>query len=131
MNAMTPKEKAHISDIAQKINDLWINNKTGELYNYLSNDVVFASPGFHKYLKGKDLCINSYKEFMAQATIRDFQIEQINVDMFNDIAIATYHFSIEYDKNGQRYSEKGYELMAFREFDNQWLLIWRTQMPVI
>lgn len=127
---MTPEEKKHISGIVHKINELWTNQKTGELYNYMSNEVVFASPGFHKYLKGKDLCINSYKEFVEHATIRDFQTDQVNVDLFNDIAIATYHFSIEYEKNEQIHHEKGYELMAFREFDNQWLLIWRTQMPV-
>ena len=127
---MDSQKKDLIIDFVKKINDLWLQNDTRELNNYLSNDVVFASPGFDKYLKGKDLCINSYKEFISQAVIDNFQSTQFNVDHFDDIAIVTYHFLIQYRMNGKNYNDEGYEIMAFRKQENQWLLIWRTQMPM-
>ena len=127
---MASLKKDDIIDFVRKINEIWIEGNTEELYNYLSNDVVFASPGFNKYLKGKDLCVNSYREFIGQALVRDFQTSQYNVDLFNDIAIATYQFEIDYLLNDQEYKDHGFEIMAFRQVDNQLLLIWRTQMPM-
>jgi len=127
---MNIDQTARIHDLIHKINELWLSGSTRELYDYFSNDVVFAAPGFNKYLKGKDLCINSYKEFIQQADVEDFQSDQLNVDFFEDTAIGTYHFYIRYRMQGEIYEEEGYEIMGFRRPDNQWLLIWRTRMPV-
>lgn len=127
---MNTDPTVRIYDLINKINELWLSGKTRELYDYLSNYVVFATPGFNKYLKGKDLCINSYKEFIQQAAVEDFQTDQLNVDFFEDTAIGTYHFYIRYQMEGETHEEEGYEIMGFRKPNNQWLLIWRTQMPM-
>jgi len=127
---MNTDQTSRIHDLINKINELWISGNTRELYNYFSNEVVFAAPGFNKYLKGKDLCINSYKEFIEQADVDDFQTDQLNVDFFGDTAIGTYHFYMRYRMQGETYEQEGYEIMGFRKPDHQWLLIWRTQMPM-
>lgn len=127
---MDTEQTTRIHDLIEKINELWISGHTDELYNYFSNNVVFAAPGLNRYLKGKDLCINSYKEFLAQAEVEDYQTDQVNVDFFQETAIGTYHFTIRYKQGGETFHDEGYEIMGFRKFDNRWLLIWRTQMPV-
>ena len=126
---MTKQTKNDIIEHIQRINTLWLEGKTDELYNHFSNDVVFAAPGFHKYLKGKDLCIRSYKEFADQAEVINFQTENYNIDLYDDIAIGTYQYQLSYKMDGTSYEDSGHEIMSFKKINNNWLLIWRTQIP--
>jgi hypothetical protein len=125
---MEATSKSYIIDLIKKINHSWLEGNIDELYIYLSNDVVFASPYNQSYLQGKDLCISSYRKFIKQASIHAFEASNYKIDLFDDVAVATYKFTISYTIENESYDESDYEIMVFRKFHEDWLVIWRAQI---
>jgi hypothetical protein len=125
---MAQPDKMQFVEYVKKINQTWLNGNTDELYNYFSNDVVFASPYNQKYLRGKDLCIQSYKDFIAQATVKKFETNNYKTDLFDNIAIVTYKYHTSYDIEDINYKETNIEILVFKQFHEDWLVIWKTQM---
>ncbi len=125
---MDTTSKSYIKELVKKINKTWLEGNIDELYNYFSNDVVFASPNSQSYLQGKDLCISSYRKFIKQASVQDFEASNYKIDLFDDVAVATCKFKISYTINNELYDESDYEIMVFKKFHEDWLVIWRAQM---
>jgi ketosteroid isomerase-like protein len=125
---MENSDNLQFVDYIHAINNAWRQGKTNELYNYFSNDVVFASPKSERYLRGKELCIRSYQEFTKKAKIHQFTTTAFITDRFEDVAVITYKYSISYEMDQKEFHESGYEIMVFKKFGEDWLVIWRTQM---
>ena len=115
-------------EYVKRINQSWLDGNIDELYNYFSNDVVFASPYTQKYLRGKEVCIRSYKDFIEQATVNKFETSNYKMDLFDNIAIVTYKYYISYIIEEEQHKEANFEVMVFKKINEDWLVIWRTQM---
>jgi len=125
---MSQPDKMQFTEYVKKINQTWLDGNIDELYNYFSNDVVFASPFTQKYLRGKELCIRSYKDFITQSSVKKFETSNYKVDTFEDVAILTYKYYISYIMDGETHKESNFEVMVFKQFNEDWLVIWRSHM---
>jgi len=130
---MTSSVEQHVREeirqLLRSINQAWTQGHTEDLALYFRDDVVIVNPGFQGRLEGKQACIDSYKEFVDQATIQDYQEAEIVVDVWEDTAVASYHFEIDYKMSGTEYHDTGHDLFVFVREGEQWRAVWRTLIP--
>lgn len=124
------EEQDTLRQTIQNINSAWINNKTEELHNYLHPDIVIMTPDLHENIKGREACINSYKDFVSNSVLKDYKESDFVINIFSNTAVASYQFDIMYEMNGKTYSETGRDLFVFTKENEKWLAVWRTLMGV-
>lgn len=115
-----------IPDIVAAINSAWLSGRFDELRDYFHPDVVLAQPGFARRTTGRDALIASYRDFVQNATIHSFTPGEVQVDAATDSAVTTMPWSMDYTMNGQRYDERGWDLLVFGKRDGRWMVVWRT-----
>lgn len=74
--------------------------------------------------------VESYRQFSNTAKVHNFEELKIQVNVFNNTAIANTTFHINYEVQGKVYSEKGTDILVLNNFDNEWMVVWRTQIPI-
>ena len=123
-------DRQEIRKLLAKINQAWLSGRVKELKNYFHRDVVFVSPGFVGRTSGKSRCVQSYKEFTDQATIRDFKESDHAIDVWGDTAVASLRFEIDYEMNDTDYHELGHDLFVLVRRNTKWLAVWRTMITL-
>ena len=126
------QETAHaeIRDLLSRINYAWLRKRGDALTTALNacfaEDVVMRGPGFALVGKGRDLAVQSYRDFVSQAEIRDFSPEEASIDIAGETAIANYKWKMTYTINGQEYTEQGRDVFVLSRQTAQWLAVWRV-----
>jgi hypothetical protein len=115
-----------IRTIVAAINNAWVNRRFDELHEYFHPNVVLAQPGFAKRSIGIDALIDSYRQFMAEATIHSFTPGEVHVDGAADSAVTTMPWEMDYSIEGQRTRERGWDLLVFGKREGRWVAVWRT-----
>lgn len=118
-----------ITRIVRAINAAWVHGDAGEMGDYLDERMVIAQPGFHGRLVGREACIESYREFAQHATIQRYDEGEMTVDVRGDTAIASFHYAIEYEMDGETYHDVGHDLLVLMRGDGGWRAVWRTLIP--
>jgi uncharacterized protein (TIGR02246 family) len=119
----------HIRDLVTQINAAWTAGRPDDLASYLREDVVFVQPGFQVRTVGRDACVASYKEFLAQASVHTYEESDVTVDVYSNTAVLTYRFAITYSMEETRYADTGYDIFVFVREDGAWRAAWRTLAP--
>ena len=70
--------------------------------------------------------IDSYREFAREATIHSFAAGEVHIDQAADSAVTTMPWTMDHELGGQRYEEKGWDLLVFGRLDGRWVVVWRT-----
>ena len=115
-----------IKAIVEGINAAWLAGRFDELRDYFHPDVVLAQPGVARRAVGRDALIDSYRQFAAAATMHSFTPGEVHVDAAGDSAVTTMPWEMDYEMDGQRYQERGWELLVFGRRDGRWVVLWRT-----
>src|SRR6185437_8969344 len=84
---------AEIRDLLSRINDAWLHKRgdvlTAALNACFAEDVVMRGPGFVLFGKGRDFAVQSYRDFVSQAEVKDFSLEEPDIDIAGETATAT------------------------------------------
>lgn len=124
--------RAEILDLLSRINNAWLHKRGDELTTALNacfaEDVVMRGPGFVLFGKGRDLAVQSYRDFVSQAEVRDFSLEAPEIDIAGETATAHYKRKLTYAINGQEYTEQGREVFVLSRRTTQWLAVWRVML---
>lgn len=72
----------------------WLEGRYEEPAGYCHPDVVLMPPGFTARVAGRDACVQSYRDFGAAATVREFTPAPPQVDVWGHTAVAVCPFSI-------------------------------------
>lgn len=123
---MSANDRDTIVQIVKNINQAWLMERFEELDQYLHPDVVFVQPKFAGRMEGRAACVAGYRDFLAQATIREYRDGQPSVDIFGNTAVATYQFHILYELANETYREDGYDTFVFAKSEGGWRAVWRT-----
>ena len=115
-----------IRNILQKINNAWYSGNPDELNDFFHTDIVMKGPNFQTIAKGRDVCVQSYKDFLAQCTVKDYQQSEPDIDAWGDTAVAIMPWTMTYVLNGEEYTESGFDVFTFARQDGKWLAVWRT-----
>jgi ketosteroid isomerase-like protein len=115
-----------LKKIVTAINDAWQAGRYDDLRDYFHPDVVAAQPGFAQRTVGREPLIDGYRDFMHNAVIHSFSTGETHVDHAGDSAVTTTSWSMDYEFGGQRYDERGWDLLVFGRREGKWQVVWRT-----
>ncbi len=115
-----------IEAVVRAINDAWLAGRFDELRHYFHPDVVLAQPGFAQRMVGREALIDSYRDFTREAKINAFTPGEVHIDAAGDSAVITMPWEMDYEIGGQRYGERGWDLLVFGRREGRWVVVWRT-----
>ena len=118
-----------VRQIMANISRAWRNGRVHELDAYFHECMVIKGPGMREAARGKAACVESYREFLKQAKIEDYQESDLAVDIWNTTAIATYAWKMTYELAEKQYRESGHDTFAFTKDNGRWLAVWRLMLP--
>jgi hypothetical protein len=122
-----------IRDLLSRINDAWLKQRgdamTATLNECFAEDVVMRGSGFVFLGKGRDLAVQSYHDFVTQAEVKNFSLDEPEIDVAGETATAQYKWAMTYVLNGQEYTEHGRDVFVFTRREKKWLAVWRALLP--
>lgn len=124
------KTVGEIKVFVRNLNKAWIEKRVEDLYPFFHELVIALQPGGDKQISGRNEMVESYRQFVNTAKINNFEELSLQVNTFNKTAIANLTFKIDYEINGTVYSEKGIDILILNNFNNEWKVVWRTQIPL-
>lgn len=120
-----------IEQLVNSMNDDWLTDRTENLSRYFHKQVVMIRPGTHKKVVGREEMIDSYRKFIEEATVSDFRIKNLRIDVFENTAVVYYTFRIKYQVETTNYDEEGLEILVLNLHNQSWQIVWRNQQPDI
>ena len=128
----TPEQIA-VRDVLTHINDAW-RKLRGEamaaaLNECFADEIVMRGSGFRFLGKGRDVAVRSYQDFVNQAEVKSFTIDEPEIDVAGDMATAQYRWTMTYILNGTEYTERGHDLFVLTRRGEKWLAVWRALLP--
>ena len=85
--------------------------------------------GDFEKITGRQQIIESYWEFMESADVTDFKIVNESIHVFDETAVAYYSYRIHYTVETTNYDETVSEILVFQQHNDDWQIVWRTQLP--
>jgi uncharacterized protein (TIGR02246 family) len=122
-------EQREIWELIRRSNRAWVAGAAHEVASLFDEEAVVVAPGLQGRVQGRDAIVRSYEEYVHQAHTRSFEELEHQIDVFADLAVAAYRFTVRYTLNsedGER-DETGLETLVFRRGVGGWKVIWRTQ----
>ena len=123
---LTTKDQQDLWNIMQQINNCWYKGQPAQLTEYFHDNIVFNSPDLKRQSTGKDICIQSYIDFLNSSKILLFNETNPLVHIFDNTAIVTYEFEMKYEQKDKVYHETGTDIMIFNKQENSWKAVWRS-----
>lgn len=126
-------EKIAIRDVLTRINDAWSKLRgdamTAALNECFAEEVVMRGQDFVFIGKGRDFAVRSYQDFVNQADVKSFSLDEPQIDVAGETATAQYKWTMTYVLNEQEYTEQGRDLFVFIRRGGRWLAAWRALLP--
>jgi ketosteroid isomerase-like protein len=118
--------------VLTEINRIWQtaapDNVADLIAPYFTEDAVVVAPNLARVARGRGPVAASYGDFARSAKILEVRIEEPHVDFFSDVAVATMPWSMSYEFDGRRSSERGYDTYVFRRETGRWQICWRSMV---
>ena len=126
---MKSTEREEIQRLLQGINNAWKDGHPENLDEYFHENMVIAQPGGETMGKGKQVCIDSYRDFQSRARIIEFKESEPNIEVWENSAVASYTFEMTYSMDGKDHQDTGVDLYFFTREGGKWLAVWRAVLP--
>jgi len=114
---------------AEGLDRCWMEGRVDDLEAFLARDVVFVAPGGKLRSEGLAAAIESYRQFTSQAQVNRFQTSEHVVTVRGNTAIVEYRWEISWIAAGASHSETGRDVLVLSRRDENWRVVWRTQIP--
>ena len=118
-----------IHGIVRKINEAWLERRPADLAHFLHDEIVVAPPGFEGHVQGRQAAVDSYEQFAAAATVHAADFDEPDVQAWEDTAVATYRYTLDYSMGGARNHDTGWDVLVLRRAAGTWRVVWRTIIP--
>jgi ketosteroid isomerase-like protein len=119
---------AELIAFVQSFDRCWIEGRFEALADFLATGVVMVAPGGGGRLEGIDEAIGSYRSFMARASVERFETGDFKVTDRGNAAVVEYRWDMAWTDAGISHLASGREVLVLARFDNEWRIIWRTQL---
>jgi hypothetical protein len=107
------------------INQAWREQRFDTMTDLLDENIVMKGPELKEYGRGRQAFVQSYVQFMAQSKVIEYAESNHAVDMWGDIAVATYDWAMTYEQKGQTRIDKGHDMFVFTRSGSAWLAVFR------
>jgi hypothetical protein len=109
----------------QRVNAAWRHRQVDALPPLFHERAVIVDGGHQRLAVGREACVESYRAFVASATVEEYTEGTAVVDEFGSCAIVTYPFEIRYTVEGRVYSEAGTDSLVLDSSTGPWVVAWR------
>lgn len=111
-------------------NDAWVRGEVNQLAKLFGRNAVLVAPRLEGRMQGREAIAASYEEYNRKANTHSFVIDKHEIDVFGDMAVATYVFTVRYEIDGAVNDEAGQEILVLTRAEGSWCVAWRTQVPL-
>ena len=120
----------HITKLLRDIHAVYLETDAatirGLLQNAFHNDMVIRGPEFALIAQGKEACIASYVAFARAATVLLWKATEPQIELFDDMAVAKYHWEMRYESAGKTCEQSGNDVVMCILQGDTWLAAWRA-----
>ena len=113
----------------ERMDRCWMQGRLQDLDAFLAEDVVFVAPGSRRRGEGIAQAIEGYRQFTSHARIDHFQTNDYVVTQRGDTAVVEYAWQMTWVAGGAEHNETGREVLVLARRDDNWRVVWRTQIP--
>jgi hypothetical protein len=117
------------AEVLTAINRAWRAGRIEELRSLFHPDAVIVGPDLAAVGRGRDACVESYAEFLAAATVHEFDETRVRVDDYGHAAAVSYDYRIRYAMKGMTFDERGREVILLVRQGETWQVAWRLILP--
>lgn len=123
-------EQMEIWNLVRESNRAWMSDSVHELASFFEEKAVLVKPDLAGRIEGRDAIVESYQDFVHHARTHAFEEREHSVEVFGDLAMVAYRFSVRYTLLAQdeEREETGEEILALRRGAEGWKVLWRTQL---
>lgn len=118
--------RREIVKVLSRIENAWTRGRTEELRACFREDGVLVGPDLEHRLEGRGPIVDSYTEFLRDATMLAFHSGPPMVDVFGETAVAVTPWTAEYEIEGAVHSDAGNDLLVLTRGQEGWEVAWRT-----
>jgi ketosteroid isomerase-like protein len=133
MPAAEQDDRNQVRLVLEKINEAWSKGNPesipGKLSSSFHDAMVIRGPNFQELSRGRQACVQSYKDFLDQARVHQCKLSEPQIDVAGDTAVATHAWEMTYEQMGETYEESGHDLFVFTRANGKWLAAWRVMLP--
>jgi len=122
-------QDAEFISFVQSLVRCWMEGRVQDLTAFLAGDVVFVAPGGKPRGQGIEQAIESYRQFTSRAQIHSFHTNDYFVTRRGDAAIVEYAWQMTWAVDQVEHSDAGREVLVLARRDEEWRVVWRTQIP--
>ena len=112
-----------------RLDRCWLEGRFDDLAGFLAEGVLFVGPGGSPRLKGADVAIDSYRQFMQASRIERYSASNHQVTRHADAAVVEYEWDMAWTSGGEAHVARGREVLALAQSGGEWRLFWRSQLP--
>jgi hypothetical protein len=122
-------ERFALREVLRRIEAAWTSGRFHELEDCFHEGIVCVPPGFSMQVEGRAACIESYADFMGAARVTEYRQSEPAIDVWGDVAVATYPWEMAWEMKGQAHRESGHDVIVFARQMGRWVAVWRTIVP--
>jgi uncharacterized protein (TIGR02246 family) len=119
-----------INDLLRRINQAWLQGRPGDAAQLFHTDIVMVFPGFAGRVQGREAMVNGLVDFCTNAQVHAFEEHDHQIDVIGSTAVASFAFTMTYERNRQRFRSTGRDVWIFARSGTEWLAVWRTMLDV-
>ena len=112
-----------IEQIVDDFNSGWTAGNFEVIDTILHDEVVFVAPDLKTKLSGKPACLQSIKDYVSSAKTKVFEVKEKDIQIWNQTAVISIDYYIEYEMNDESYRERGLEFWTLEKAD-KWQMVW-------
>jgi len=117
--------EAEVRKVVERINKAWQQKKFAGLGECFHEDVVIVGPGYAEFGRGRDQCLESYREFATNAAVLSYAESAHSLRVWETAAVYTYAWKMTYKREKGPRQESGSDQLVFQSGPHGWQLIWR------
>ncbi|MGB9198653.1 MAG: nuclear transport factor 2 family protein [Terriglobales bacterium] len=114
-----------VRETLDTINAAWRQKNFSAMEPFLDENIVMKGPGLKEYAKGRLAFIESYAQFMANSHVTEYEESGNAVDIWGNVAAASYDWSMTYEQKGKTKTDKGHDMFVFHRVPSGWAAVLR------
>ena len=119
-----------VENLIHLINRAWREGRTDDLSALFHPDILMVFPNFSGRSKGSSAMVAGFKDFYENAQVHEYDESNFQIDVIGNSAIASFSFSMIYERDGSKYRSTGRDLWVFSKNDLEWKASWRTMLDI-
>jgi hypothetical protein len=120
---------AEFVSFVESLDQCWMQGRLQDLDSFLAEDVVFVAPGGKHRVEGLAQVIDGYRQFTSSAQVSRFQTSDYCVTQRGGTAVVEYTWEMTWVAAQVEHNETGREVLVLSRRDDNWRVVWRTQIP--